>query len=54
MAFFCKNAQEEALKEIARQMKLTNAFEVVRELRKHDGITEAEYISILKDICKKC
>lgn len=43
MAFFCKNAQEESLREIAIQMRFANKFELLRELYKSGAITQKEY-----------
>ena len=52
MAFFCRNAQEEALKEIAIQMKITNEFELIRELYKHGAISKEIYVKSLKELMK--
>ena len=52
MGFFCRNAQEEALGEIARQMKVTNEFELLRELRNCGAISEEYYIEKLRGLWK--
>lgn len=52
MGFFCRNAQEEALKNIAREMAITNEFELLRELRQHDAISEETYIAKLRELWK--
>lgn len=52
MAFFCTNAQEEALKAIAREMTIANTVKVVRELHDNGALTDEEYIKSLKEILK--
>ena len=52
MAFFCKNAQEEALKEIAKQMAIANELEILRELRECDAIVEDNYTEMLRNLEK--
>ena len=52
MGFFCTNAQEEALKEIAWQMKITNKFEMIRELHEQGAVSDTEYIKSIQEILK--
>lgn len=53
MSYFCRNAQEEALKEIARQMRITNSMNLLTELRNRFEISEEEYIAKLKMLLKE-
>ena len=53
MAFFCMNAQEEALREIAIQMKVSNEFKVLQELRDLEAITDEDYIERLRRLYKR-
>lgn len=53
MSFFCMNAQDEALREIAIQMKVDNEFRLLQELRHLDAITEEFYITKLKELWKR-
>lgn len=50
MGFFARNAQEEALAEIARQMSITNAIEALRELHAVRAISEKEYIEKMQQL----
>ena len=50
MAFFCKNAQEEALKEIAWQMKIANILNIERELYEKGAVSEELHIKSLKEL----
>lgn len=52
MAFFCRNAQEEALKEIAWQMKIKNELEMVHELHAQGGMSDELYIKTLREFLK--
>jgi hypothetical protein len=52
MAYFCANAQEEALKEVAMQMKIANIFEMSRELHKNGAISDETYIESVKELMK--
>lgn len=52
MAFFCKDAGEEALKEIAWQMKIKNEFEIARELHAQGGVSDELYIKTLREFLK--
>lgn len=52
MSYFCQNAQEAALKEIAIQMKVRNEFELLQELRRHDAISEEVYLKKLRELYK--
>ena len=52
MGFFCQNAQEEALKEIAKQMAIANEIELIRELRKRNAISEEAAIKRLRELFK--
>lgn len=52
MTFFCKNAQEEALKIIARQMMIDNEFKILHELRQTGAISEDNYIEMLRRLEK--
>lgn len=52
MAFFCKNAQEEALRELARQVWIRNEIDVLRDLRNAGAITDEQYIEKLQRIWK--
>lgn len=50
MAFFCKNAQEEALKGIEKQMAIANALECLRELHKVGAISDENYAEEVRNI----
>jgi hypothetical protein len=52
MSFFCKNAQEEALKEIAWQMKIRNIFDMIHELHELGDISDEAYIKDVKELMK--
>ena len=52
MTFFCRNAQEEALKEIAKQMRIANEFDIIRELRNSGAMSNEQYIELLKKLEK--
>lgn len=52
MAFFCKNAQEEALKGIEYQMWVANEFNLIRELHGIGVLSEEKYIEGLKKLAK--
>lgn len=52
MAFFCKNAQEEALKNIAKQMAIANELALLRELREHGAISTDNYTETLRNLEK--
>lgn len=51
MGYFCRNAQEEALKGIERQMYLSNHINALRDLYYNGGISQEKYIEELKKIC---
>lgn len=53
MSFFCKNAQEEALKNIAWQMKVDNSIKLASQLREVGEISEEQYVEILKELFSK-
>lgn len=50
MSFFCKNAAEEALKEIARQMRIDNTYKVLRALYEVGNISKEEYVKQLRKL----
>lgn len=50
MSFFCKNAAEEALKEIARQMRIDNTIKTLRELHEIGAITKEEYAKQMRKL----
>lgn len=50
MSFFCKNAAEEALKEIARQKRIDNAYKTLRALYEAGGIAQEEYVKHLRKL----
>ena len=52
MGYFCRNAQEEALKNIAREMKIANEMKALRELLDHGAISEEDYIKHLRSLWK--
>ena len=52
MVFNCQNAQEESLKEIARQMTITNNLELLRELYRMKAITKEKYIDELRGLLR--
>lgn len=52
MAFFCKDAGEEALKEIAWQMKVANILDIERELYAKGAVSEEQHIKSLKELMK--
>jgi hypothetical protein len=52
MAFFCKNAQEEALKEIAHQMRIDNEYKLLHELHEYGAISDGNYIETLRNLEK--
>ena len=52
MSYFATNAQEEALKEIAKQMRITNSINLLHELRVRNEIPSDEYIEKLKQLLK--
>lgn len=52
MSYFAKNATEEALKEIAMQMRIDNVFKISQELYNQGAVTKEAYIAELKKIAK--
>lgn len=52
MAFFCQNATEEALKEIARQMNIYNAVTLLKELHTAGSIDDEEFKRRLEAVWK--
>lgn len=50
MGFFYTNAQEEALKNIVWQTRISNEYALLCELRRHDGISEEEYVEQLRKL----
>lgn len=50
--FMPHNAQDEALKEIAKQMAIANEIELMRELRKRSAMSEEECIERLIKLFK--
>lgn len=44
------NARDEALQEIAKQMRISNGMELLRRLYNQDAITEKEYVEKLKKL----
>lgn len=52
MAFFCKNAAEEALKGIERQMNIYNTIMLLKELRAAGSIDDEEYKKRLESVWK--
>ena len=52
MSHFAKNLQEEALREIARQMAVTNRIELLRELHNAGEISDEKFTENLKTLLK--
>lgn len=52
--FLVRNAQEEALKEIARQMSIQNAQEILYDLYTAKFIEEDEYKQKLLELLAAC
>lgn len=50
MSFFCKNAAEESLREIARQMRIDNTYKTLRALYEAGGISKEEYVKQLRKL----
>lgn len=52
MAFFCQNATEESLKEIAKQMNIYNTIMLLKELHAAGSIDAEEYKKRLESVWK--
>ena len=52
MAYFCKNATEEALKGIEKQMNIYNTILLLKELHATGSIDDEEYKKRLESVWK--
>ena len=52
MSYFAMNAQEEALKEIARQMAIANSTNLLRELYNAGAISNKDFTEKMQQLQK--
>ena len=52
MSYFAMNAQEEALREIARQMTITNSMNLLRELYNAGVISNKDFTEKMQQLLK--